>query len=128
MRTGFDGGFDPGFGFAVTERTILLPLQADRQGTYVSPSTTVPEGAVGICLTAEIPPADRETPGRSFSVDLEASSDGQVWEHVAGFTWEAPSLIDPYVALPASVLPGSNVRLIVSVPVAITMGASVEVV
>ena len=77
--------------------TIVAP-PALRQGTFLSPSVTVPNGTTTVTISFDgIPTADYENPANSFQFSVEMSADGTTWRSVAAFGWVSPGgpFVDP---------------------------------
>jgi hypothetical protein len=107
---------------------------APRSGTFTLPATAVPTSGADryLNVVADIPlTAEQEDPALSFSLMVERSPDGvSDWRMVAGCTWSGhPPGIRPWTSpgfgVEVTPLRGAFIRATATVPVSITIGATV---
>lgn len=100
------------------------------QGTYTSASVTVPEGVGAIQVTDMMTDAVASNPDHAFTLVIERSLDGAVWQPVYMEMWRGGTFVDSRTGLTVvrhfnstigagGVLTGQRVRFTLDMPVAI---------
>jgi len=115
--------------------TLRTIAPAVRSGTFTLPATAVPASGAELALlvVADLPVlAEREDAGLSFALTVEQSQDGLTgWRIVAGVTWRGhPPGVEPWTspgfAVAVAPLRGAFIRATLTIPVALTLGATVS--
>jgi len=115
-----------------------MPLQqllnrANRQGTAISAEYNAPANLTGtIRLRGDIAAADLADVRNSLSLSIEVFRD-PVWEVIAGLTWVGGGVTmpgrdpQPFVGFDSAEIAGKRVRISLSIPRTMRIGAVVEV-
>ena len=96
-----------------------------RQGTLTSPDGTVPQNASLVRVWGDV---DDLTLTREFRVEFQASADdGQTWQTWYAFGYVGPMIEQPYMEFDLTRFRGQRVRVRLTIPVALVLGATLEV-
>lgn len=123
-----------------TQTLFTLPQQSRGPFTdFKTPSFTIPVGVTQATIQTNISAADLADSTKSMEMHMECSTDGFVNDirFQAGFTWQGGGT-NPKTGLPWTISPsctftgldqmsGEQCRLSITIPVAITAGATVTV-
>jgi hypothetical protein len=108
---------------------------APRSGTFTLPAVQVPASGAEreLRVVVDLPlTAEQENPALSFALTVERSPDGVTdWRMVAGCTWVGhPPGADPWTSpgfdVDVAPLRGAFIRATATVPVSMTLGATVS--
>lgn len=124
-------------------QTIVLVVQQARVGSFTSPSFSIPVGVLNLKLTANILLSDKLQTGLTCDIDIQHSSDGELtWNSAVGFGWTSYGAAgyhtidrngnaidnpDPSLSFSPSAYIGQKFRIIISIPVSLNVGASVDI-
>lgn len=95
-----------------------------RQGTLTSPDVTVPQHASLVRVWGDVGDLALE---REFRVEFQASPDGAAWQTCYAFGYVGPMDEQPYMESDVRPFREQQVRVRVVVPVAMVLGATLEV-
>lgn len=122
-----------------TQTLFTLPQQQRGPFTdFKTPSFTIPAGITQATIQTNISSADLADPTKSIEVHMECSTDGFVNDirFQAGFTWQGGGVDkngNPFTVSPGCTfdglaqMSGEQCRLSITIPIAITVGATVSV-
>ena len=114
--------------------SVTVLSRTNRQGTHISSSFDVPNGTTGtVKFIADIAPNDLTDPGNTLTFSIEQFDPGNgTWGVIAGFTWQGgpPTKFggQPGMSFNLDQVAGRTVRISLSIPVRMSIGAIIEVI
>lgn len=106
----------------------IIP-QIPRQGTITTASFDIPSGVTQLDFTPNIFIDDKLNPTSSLTLTISVSTDNEAtWASLGGISWNGnPSGHDPTLGLRGlDKFPGGKLRMEVTIPVQIRVGASIS--
>jgi hypothetical protein len=128
---------------AAVTNTQVLASATRGPGTFTTPTFTIPANILYLSLSVNVSLADKLSVGKSLTLDVQHSSDGgTTWSSLIGVGWSswgpggfhmvdkngvAIDNPDPSCSLGPQQYIGDTFRIVVTLPQALTFGATVAV-